>query len=84
MLEEHTWVAIFEPYSAVMRSKARRWIIACGDLFAFLFMNTIVTAQLYADNGYCDKFLDEASCATAHSTGEYATCEVVYGLSCCC
>jgi hypothetical protein len=45
------------------------WAAAMGKLVAFLFMNSLVASTMYADDGYCETYLDQTSCSDAKTIG---------------
>jgi hypothetical protein len=71
MLAEHPWVSLLAPQKAHKFSKSIKWSIAMGEMLIFLFVNSLLAALMYADDGYCETITDASTCKDAKTTGDF-------------
>jgi hypothetical protein len=71
MLAEHPWVSLFAPQKAHKFGKTIKWSIVMGEMLIFLFVNSLLAALMYADDGYCENITDASTCKDARTTGNF-------------
>ena len=62
MTEEHDWLACFLPYKESHAESWAQFTMGMGKVCNFLFVDTILSALFFADDGTCETFQTEEDC----------------------
>eukprot|EP01035_Chromulina_nebulosa_P020554 gene20554-26659_t len=82
---EHTWLCLIAPYRPEREYRSVQWMMALGNLYIYLFLDSLLVSLLYPDNGDCEDIRSKDACINYHSLKaiDAKTCQWSDSLSYC-